>query len=106
MRMKHPTKILSLFVLPFFFLGTLRLAAQQSAQSFDGSDPYAKYYLEHLPDDYNPNDGKRYPVLIALHGFGEGGNPSINSTKFLRSTGIPALIDNGSFPTSVTSSYY
>ena len=102
MRMKHPTKILSLFVLPFFFLGTLRLAAQQSAQSFDGSDPYAKYYLEHLPDDYNPNDGKRYPVLIALHGFGEGGNPSINSTKFLRSTGIPALIDNGSFPTSVT----
>ena len=100
--MKHPTKILSLFVLPFFFLGTLRLAAQQSAQSFDGSDPYAKYYLEHLPDDYNPNDGKRYPVLIALHGFGEGGNPSINSTKFLRSTGIPALIDNGSFPTSVT----
>ena len=100
--MKEFTKILSLFVLPFFFLGTSRLAAQQSAQSFDGSDLYAKYYLEHLPDDYNPNDGKRYPVLIALHGFGEGGNPSINSTKFLRSTGIPALIDNGSFPTSVT----
>lgn len=102
MCMKEFTKILSLFVLPFFFLGTSRLAAQQSAQSFDGSDLYAKYYLEHLPDDYNPNDGKRYPVLIALHGFGEGGNPSINSTKFLRSTGIPALIDNGSFPTSVT----
>ncbi len=102
MCMKEFTKILSLFVLLFFFLGTSRLAAQQSAQSFDGSDLYAKYYLEHLPDDYNPNDGKRYPVLIALHGFGEGGNPSINSTKFLRSTGIPALIDNGSFPTSVT----
>ena len=102
MCMKEFTKILSLFVLLFFFLCTSRLAAQQSAQSFDGSDLYAKYYLEHLPDDYNPNDGKRYPVLIALHGFGEGGNPSINSTKFLRSTGIPALIDNGSFPTSVT----
>ena len=102
MCMKEFTKILSLFVLLFFFLGTSRLAAQQSAQSFDGSDLYAKYYLEHLPDDYNPNDGKRYPVLIALHGFGEGGNQSINSTKFLRSTGIPALIDNGSFPTSFT----
>lgn len=102
MRMKQFTKIVSLLVLPFLLVGTSRLAAQQSAQSFDGSDPYAKYYLEHLPDDYNPNDGKRYPVLIALHGFGEGGNPSINSTKFLRSTGIPALIDNGTFPTSVT----
>ena len=102
MRMKCFTKNISLFLLPFLLLGTSRLFSQQTARSFDGSDPYAKYYLEHLPDDYNPNDGKRYPVLIALHGFGEGGNPSINSTKFLLGTGIPALIDNGTFPSSVT----
>ena len=100
--MKCFTKNISLFLLPFLLLGTSRLFSQQTARSFDGSDPYAKYYLEHLPDDYNPNDGKRYPVLIALHGFGEGGNPSINSTKFLLGTGIPALIDNGTFPSSVT----
>lgn len=78
------------------------LFSQQTAKSFDGSDQYAKYYLEHLPDDYNPADSKRYPVLIALHGFGEGGNNSINSTSNLTATGIPAIIQNGTFPTSVT----
>lgn len=102
MRMKKLLKLLSLLVLPILLISTTKIAAQQTARSFDGTDPYANYYLEHLPDDYNPNDGKRYPVLIALHGFGEGGNPSIHSTKFLLGTGIPALIDNGSFPSSVT----
>ncbi len=72
--------------------------SQFNPKSFDGTDQYAKNYLEHLPDDYNASDPTRYPVIISLHGFGEGGT----NLSQLTGTGIPALIQNGKFPASFT----
>lgn len=89
-----------LSLLLFTLLLSYRGYAQQTPRSFDGTDQYAKNYLEHLPDDYNANDPTRYPVIIALHGFGEGGDNSIGSTRNLLNTGLPAIINSGNFPSS------
>ncbi len=58
-------------------------------------------YYEYVPQGY-PEPGKKYPLLIFLHGSGEQG-PGNEATlpKVLRN-GPPKLINNGTFPTSFT----
>ncbi len=99
MTLKKQVTFLSLLLLSLLFL-SYRGSAQQNTRSFDGTDQYVKNYLEHLPDDYNANDPTRYPVIIALHGFGEGGDNSPGSTNNLLRTGLPAIINAGNFPSS------
>ena len=46
-------------------------------------------YLENLPKDYDGKSGKKYPLVIFLHGMGERGN----DLKKLTVHGIPKLIE-------------
>jgi predicted peptidase len=46
-------------------------------------------YLEYLPENYNSKDGKKYPLIIFLHGAGERGN-DIEKVKV---HGIPKLVE-------------
>lgn len=51
-------------------------------------------YGEYLPADYS--DGSGSPLIVFLHGFGEGGDGSTAQLPFVAGTGIPQLIaDNG-----------
>lgn len=94
----HSSLFLRCLILGVLTLSSSFAFSQLNPKSFDGTDQYAKKYLEHLPDDYNANDATRYPVLISLHGFGEGGT----NLSLLEGTGIPAIIQKGNFPTSFT----
>lgn len=60
-------------------------------------------YYEHLPQDYNSNPGKQYPLMIFVHGVGElaGANGTTLQPKVLVN-GPPRLIERGQFPASFT----
>lgn len=51
-------------------------------------------YLEYLPDDYT-SSGKKYPLLIFLHGLGDKGNGTTEINK-VANIGPPMEIKNGS----------
>ncbi|WP_298734854.1 PKD domain-containing protein [uncultured Chitinophaga sp.] len=60
-------------------------------------------YYEAVPQDYNANPSKKYPLLIVLHGVGElaGANGRNLQNKVLKN-GPPRLIEQGTFPASFT----
>lgn len=60
-------------------------------------------YYQSLPQDYTANPGKKYPLLVFLHGVGElaGANGTTLEPKVLRN-GPPRLIEKGTFPASFT----
>ncbi|MFT3749841.1 MAG: T9SS type A sorting domain-containing protein [Agriterribacter sp.] len=59
-------------------------------------------YMESLPNDYNNNPSKKYPLLIALAGVGERGNGSPGVLEKVTNVGIPKLLKNNGFPASFT----
>ena len=64
-------------------------------------------FYEYLPSGYNPSGSQKYPLLIALHGVGERGDGSNNSSTglpllVLPGKGIASLISAGGFPSSFT----
>ena len=60
-------------------------------------------YFEYLPQGYNTNTSKNYPLIIAVHGLGELGNGTTDLANLLNCwTAIPRLIENGGFPSSFT----
>ncbi|MCC6289324.1 MAG: T9SS type A sorting domain-containing protein [Chitinophagaceae bacterium] len=59
-------------------------------------------YMESLPNDYNNNPSKKYPLLIALAGVGERGNGSAGVLEKVTNVGIPKLLKNNAFPASFT----
>ena len=82
---------ISLFITAL--LPTLSVA-QQTAKSFVYGDNKSMGYLEYLPPGYDTATAK-YPVLIFLHGGGEGGNGSPGDLEKLKSWGPPRLIYEG-----------
>ncbi|HWB93183.1 MAG TPA: hypothetical protein VG605_15075, partial [Puia sp.] len=52
------------------------------------------YGLTWLPASYASNPGKRYPLIVFLHGSGEGGS-GIAGLSNLLNQGIPKMIANG-----------
>ncbi|MGB4771336.1 MAG: hypothetical protein WBP58_07750 [Chitinophagaceae bacterium] len=58
-------------------------------------------YYEYLPAGYNDpaNAGKKYPVLLFIHGIGEQGNGTSDLNR-VRTVGFPTVINSGNFPTS------
>ncbi|MGB5976821.1 MAG: PA14 domain-containing protein, partial [Cyclobacteriaceae bacterium] len=60
-------------------------------------------FYEYLPEDYNPSSGKKYPVMIFLHGLGERGNGTTDLKK-VTYNGPPKLAQQGrDFPFIVIS---
>lgn len=53
-----------------------------------------------LPDDYGQRPDKYYPLMIFLHGAGQGSSDSIED---LLQTGLPGLIANGLVPYGIDS---
>lgn len=60
-------------------------------------------YYEYLPAGYNDpgNAGKKYPVILFIHGIGEQGNGTSDLNR-VRTVGFPTVINSGNFPTSFT----
>lgn len=57
-------------------------------------------YLIYLPEDYNNEPNKEYPLILFLHGGGESGN----NIQKLKQIGPPKLIEQGhSFPFIIAS---
>jgi hypothetical protein len=78
------------------FISTLSvtLRAQQTPKSLYISEYLTIGYLEYLPPGYTDEDN-RYPVLIFLHGGGEGGDGSPEALEKVKSWGPPSHIKNG-----------
>ena len=68
--------------------------AQQRAKSFVYNDDKTLGYLEYLPPGY-ADETNLYPVLIYLHGGGEGGDGSPEQLEKLKSWGPPRHIQEG-----------
>ena len=64
--------------------------------------PNSQGFYEYLPQGYNPNGSETYPVIIFVHGIGELGDGSPAQLPKMLWAGIPATINGGQFPTSVT----
>ncbi|MDF2189909.1 T9SS type A sorting domain-containing protein [Paraflavitalea sp. CAU 1676] len=58
---------------------------------------------EYLPQGYNPSGTQKYPVIVYLHGDGDRGDGSENDLQKLLGDAIPKNIQEGKFPTTVTS---
>ncbi|MCO5237598.1 MAG: dienelactone hydrolase family protein, partial [Chitinophagaceae bacterium] len=59
-------------------------------------------YFESLPVEYNTNPGKKYPLLIFVHGKGELGDGSASQLPRVLANGPAKLINQGKFPGSFT----
>ncbi|HEY0058984.1 MAG TPA: T9SS type A sorting domain-containing protein [Flavisolibacter sp.] len=59
-------------------------------------------YYQALPPDYEANSGKKYPLLIFIHGIGELGDGSQQELPQLLLHGIPKVIDRNKFPAHFT----
>lgn len=70
------------------------LLAQQTAKSFNYGDYMKLGYLEYLPPGYDTTT-HTYPVLIFLHGGGEGGDGSPEQLEKVKSWGPPRHIAAG-----------
>ncbi len=68
----------------------------QTPVSYD-INPNIGGYLEALPASYAKHKGKKYPLIIFLHGQGELGNGTTDLYK-VADNAIPKLIQNHQFP--------
>ncbi|HVG12057.1 MAG TPA: hypothetical protein VM843_03590, partial [Flavisolibacter sp.] len=92
-------------ILPLFMLLSLGKSSAQMMQQTPVTDSvnYAiGGYYQALPPDYNANSGKKYPLLIFIHGIGELGNGSQQELPQLLLHGIPKVIDRNKFPAHFT----
>src|SRR5690606_21031647 len=48
-------------------------------------------YLVYLPEDYDPNSGRKYPMVLFLHGAGEVGS----NLNFIKRNGPPRMVNQG-----------
>lgn len=71
-----------------------------NAQQFQ-KFPITRDYYGHLlytPPSYDERPEQSFPLLIAFHGVGEGGDGSSADLEKLKTTGIPSLISRGQWP--------
>lgn len=55
-------------------------------------------FYESLPVDYSSNPGKKYPLLLFIHGRGELGDGSSAQLPRVKANGPPRVINQGKFP--------
>jgi len=68
--------------------------SQQIARSLTAANGTFIGFYEYKPVDYSANPGKKYPLIIFLHGIGERGNGTTDLPKVM-ANGIPFLINGG-----------
>ena len=93
-------RIIAFYFLCFVFSLSTVEAQQQTARYISMSEATKAFY-EYLPAGY-PEPGKKYPLLIFVHGMGECGQGTTASLPLVLRNGIPKLINNGTFPGSFT----
>lgn len=93
-------RIIAFYFLCFVFSLSTVEAQQQTARYISMSEATKAFY-EYLPAGY-PEPGKKYPLLIFVHGMGECGQGTTASLPLVLRNGIPKLINNGTFPASFT----
>ncbi|MBA2744974.1 MAG: carbohydrate-binding protein [Flavisolibacter sp.] len=97
--MTHLKSLLHIFVLLLLFTKT---NAQVQTARHISTTPNSNGFYEYLPQGYNPNSTETYPVIIFIHGLGELGDGSPWQLPKMLWAGLPATINGGQFPTSVT----
>lgn len=60
-------------------------------------------YYEYLPQGYDAAGSQRYPLIVYVHGDGDRGSGSQADLAKLLTKALPKLINDGQFPTSVSS---
>ncbi len=66
-------------------------SAQQTANTINQTVEQTMQYLLYLPDDYETSSGKRFPLMLFLHGGGEGGS----DIELVKIHGPPKLVEQG-----------
>ena len=93
-RMKAAGKLIGLAVLAGLAAGSFA-SAQQTAQAFDEAVSQQMQYLLYLPEEYQGSPEKEFPLMLFLHGGGEGGT----DIELVKTHGPPKLVEEGrSFP--------
>ncbi len=97
LKFRYPSGILSAAKLYFFFLLVFAqgCSAQKEALLIDDHmqtlvKETLNYYL-YFPEDYEPNNQEKYPLLLFLHGGGESGDSLVR----VKRNGPPKLIAQG-----------
>lgn len=84
----------------FLFVNTGFAQVQKQTPVSVSVSTLAGGYYESLPVDYITNTGKRYPLLIFVHGKGELGDGSASQLPRVLANGPSKLINQGKFPNS------
>ena len=96
------TSLLAAAIIIFLSLGSRCYSQVQTPRQVSVTGACGGFY-EYLPQGYNTNTSKNYPLIVAVHGIGELGNGTTDLANILNCwTAIPRLIENGGFPTSIT----
>lgn len=88
-------------VLLMSLLHSVKTQAQVQTARFVSMVPHTNAYYEYVPEGY-PEAGKKYPLMIFLHGSGEAGPGTAASLPTVLRNGPPKLISQGVFPRSFT----
>jgi dienelactone hydrolase len=94
------TSLLAAAIIIFLSLGSPCYSQVQTPRQISVSGSCGGFY-EYLPQGYNSNTTKTYPLIVAVHGIGELGNGTTDLPNILNCwTALPRLIENGGFPSS------
>jgi dienelactone hydrolase len=94
------TVVRTFFVILTILYGNF-CVAQSLTPRYESMAPYTNGYYEHLPDDYNMADSKKYPLILFIHGGGDLGNGGPEELPRLLKVGLTRQINIG-FPSSFT----
>ena len=87
-------KLLTAGLVGYLIVGTSAIA-QQTAQTMTKSVEQSLQYLLYLPENYEASPDESFPLMLFLHGGGEGGS----DVELLKTHGPPKLVEQGeSFP--------
>lgn len=76
------------------------VSAQQTANTLDQTVRQTMQYLLYLPDDYETSPDETFPLMLFLHGGGEGGS----NIERVKTHGPPKLVKEGrDFPFIIVS---
>jgi poly(3-hydroxybutyrate) depolymerase len=94
-------KLLAVLVTFIFLLSTHAQTQSPVYLSQPTASGTVKGYYEYLPGDYSSST-KNYPLIIWIHGSGQGGEGNATDLPKILEWGVPRIISEGTFPASFT----